>query len=112
MLIVAASLLYAFHVGPRSMMLAFLVAAITLEVVEKSVLIWTTRRIPVSAGAEAMIGRPVEVISACRPTGRVRMGAESWKARCSDGAGAGELLVVEAVDSVTLVVGRPRSARA
>ena len=109
LLIVAAALLYAFHVGSRSVLLAFFAAAITLEIVEKSLLVLTTRRIPVSAGTEAMIGQPVKVTSACRPLGRVRMGAESWKARCDEGAGVGERLVVEAVDSVTLVVARPTS---
>jgi len=106
MLIVAASLLYAFHVGPRSIVLAFLIAAVTLEILEKSVLVWTTRRIPVAVGTQTLIGTPVKVISACRPAGRVRVGAESWKARCAEGADVGELLVVEAVDNATLLVGR------
>ncbi|HZQ89086.1 MAG TPA: NfeD family protein [Gaiellaceae bacterium] len=109
MLIVAALLLYAFHVGPRSAVLALLISAVALELLEKSVLVWTTRRIPVAVGPETMIGRRVKVISACRPAGRVRIGAESWKARCADGADVGELLVVEAVDDVTLLVGRARS---
>ena len=109
-LIVAAALLVFLHVGPRSVMFAFLAAAIAFEIVEKTVLVRWTRRIPVSAGAEAMIGRPVTVVSPCRPAGRVRMGAESWNARCAEGADVGEPLVVEAVDSVTLVVGRPDDA--
>jgi membrane protein implicated in regulation of membrane protease activity len=87
--------------------LALLGAAVAVEIVEKTILLWTTRRIPVSAGVEAMIGRPVTVVSPCRPAGRVRMGIESWKARCADGAGVGERLVVQAVDEMTLVVARP-----
>jgi len=106
MLIVAASLLYAFHVGPRSVVLALLIAAVMFELAEKSVLVWTTRRIPVAVGMETMIGRRVKVISTCRPAGRVRIDAESWNARCAEGADVGEFLVVEAVDDITLLVGR------
>lgn len=91
--------------------IAILAAVVAFECVEL-VLVRRTRRIPVSAGTEAMIGRPVRVTSACRPTGRVRMGVESWKARCAEGAGIGEQLVVEAVDRVTLVVRRPGDAPA
>lgn len=108
MLIVAILLLYALDVTSRTVLLALLAAAVVFELVEKSLLVWSTRRIPVSAGAETMIGRPVRVTSACRPLGRVRMGAESWKARCAEGAGIGERLVVEAVDNVTLVVCHPQ----
>lgn len=110
MVVVAALLLLVFHVGPRSWVLALLAAAIVFELAEKGLLIRYTRRIPVAAGAEAMIGRPVTVISACRPAGRVRLGAESWKARCAEGAGVGERLVVAAVEeSMTLVVSTPGS---
>lgn len=109
MVIVAALLLLVFHVGPRAWVLAFLAAAIMFELAEKGLLVWYTRRIPVAAGAEAMIGRPVTVVSACRPAGRVRFGGESWKARCAEGAGVGECLVIDAVESVTLVVSTPGS---
>jgi len=107
MAIVAALLLLVFHVGPRSWMVALLAAAMVFELAEKGLLVWYTRRIPVAAGAEAMIGRPVTVLSACRPAGRVRFGGESWKARCAQGAGVGERLVIDAVESVTLVVSPP-----
>ena len=109
MLIVAALLLLVFHVGPRPWVLALLVVAIVFELVEKGLLVRYTRRIPVAAGAEAMIGRPVTVVSACRPAGRVRFGGESWKASCAEGAGVGERLVIDAVESVTLVVSTPDS---
>lgn len=108
MLILAALLLFVLHAASNGVLLALLSAAVTFELVEKVVLVWMTRRIPVSVGPEAMIGRPVQVTSACRPVGRVRMGAESWRARCADGADSGDRLVVQAVDHVTLIVGRPQ----
>jgi membrane protein implicated in regulation of membrane protease activity len=104
MAIVAALLLLVFHVGPRLWVLAFLAAAIVFELGEKGFLVWYMRGIPVAAGAEAMVGRRVTVVSACRPGGRVRFGGESWKARCAEGAGVGECLVIDAVENVTLVV--------
>ena len=109
MVVVAASLLLVFHVGPRPWVLLLLAGAIVFELAEKGLLVWYTRRIPVAAGTEAMIGRPVTVVSACRPAGRVRFGVESWKARCAEGAGVGERLVIDSVESVTLVVSTPRS---
>jgi membrane protein implicated in regulation of membrane protease activity len=44
-----------------------------------------------------------------RPEGWVRLGGERWKARCGEGAGVGDLLVVAAVDQITLIVARRSS---
>jgi membrane-bound ClpP family serine protease len=104
MVIAAALLLLAFHVGPRSWVLVLLAGAIVFELAGKGLLVRYTRRIPVATGTEAMIGRSVTVVSACRPAGRVRFGVESWKARCAEGAGVGERLVIDSVESLTLVV--------
>lgn len=41
---------------------------------------WFRRRIPQAVGAEAMVGRPVTVVFACRPEGRACYGRESWNA--------------------------------
>jgi membrane protein implicated in regulation of membrane protease activity len=113
MLIVAALLLFALHVVPELWGVALVVGAIAFEVAEKGFWVRYTRRIPLAVGPEAMIGRPVTVVSACRPTGRVRFGSESWSARCPEGAGVGESLVIDSVEKVTLVVrkqGRDRTA--
>jgi membrane protein implicated in regulation of membrane protease activity len=104
MLIVAALLLFALHVTSEPWGVALVAGAIAFEVVEKGFWVRYTRRIPLAVGPEAMIGRPVTVVSACRPTGRVRFGSESWSARCPEGAGVGESLVIDSVDKVTLVV--------
>jgi membrane protein implicated in regulation of membrane protease activity len=83
-----------------------LVGVILWEVAEKVLWIRLIRRYPVAVGRETLIGQPVTVTATCRPEGRVRLGGESWQARCSTGAQAGETLVVEGVDRITLIVTR------
>jgi len=109
MLIVAALLLFAFHVVPEPWSAALVAGAIAFELAEKGFWVRYTRRIPLAVGPEAMIGRPVTVVSACRPAGRVRYGYESWRARCPEGAGVGESLVIHSVEKATLVVRKPSS---
>ena len=65
------------------------------------------RRYPVAVGSEALIGQAVTTATVCRPEGRVRLRGESWKARCASGAQPGETLVVEGIERITLIVGRP-----
>ena len=54
----------------------------------------------------ALIGAEAVVLEECRPFGRVRVNGELWRARCDDGADAGETVVVRALDGLTLVVDR------
>ena len=112
MLIVAALLLLAFHVLPEPWGVTLVAGAIAFEIVEKGFWVRYTRRIPLAVGPEAMIGRPVTVVSTCRPAGRVRFGSESWSARCREGAAVGESLVIDSVDTMTLVVSRPSASDA
>lgn len=110
MLILVGLLLLTLHLVPSLWGVALVGGAIAFELAEKGLFVWYTRRIPPAAGVEAMIGRPVTVVSACRPAGRVRFGGESWSARCAEGAGVGESLVIDSVERVTLLVSK-RSAR-
>jgi membrane-bound serine protease (ClpP class) len=66
---------------------------------------WSQRR-RAHTGGEAMIGRRAVAISDCRPRGQVRVAGEIWQACCSDGVDAGETVVVDALDGLTLVVSR------
>lgn len=66
---------------------------------------WSRRR-RAHTGGEAMIGRRATAISSCRPSGQVKVAGEIWQARCSDGVDAGETVVVDALDGLTLVVSR------
>jgi membrane protein implicated in regulation of membrane protease activity len=106
LVVVALLLLLALHVLP-DWAVAFVAAALAFELVEKTILVWYTRRLPLAAGVETMVGRAVTVVAPCRPAGRVRFGAESWKARCPGGADIGERVVIDQVDRMTLLVRRP-----
>ena len=57
-------------------------------------------------GAEAMIGRPAQVVADCRPEGQVSLEGALWRARCADGASAGETVVVRGRDGLLLTVAR------
>lgn len=62
------------------------------------------RRWRPKTGAEAMIGKRAEVVSALRPKGQVRLDGELWKATCADGAERGEEVIVRQLKGLTLVV--------
>jgi len=57
-------------------------------------------------GAEALIGVEGVALTDCRPSGRVRVRGESWRALCPEGVDAGEPVVVLAVADLTLEVRR------
>jgi len=79
---------------------------ILFVVLHKAFWFHRTKRFPVAVGPEAMIGRSVNVIAACRPDGKVRLSGERWNARCRQGADVGDTLIVESVDRLTLIVSR------
>jgi len=67
----------------------------------------TVRGRRVEVGAQTLIGRTATVVTACRPDGQVRLDGEIWKARCAEGADAGDTVVVAERDDLRLVVERP-----
>jgi membrane protein implicated in regulation of membrane protease activity len=80
------------------------VAAAVWEATSALAGIWYSRRGRPQVGAEALVGRSAEVVVACRPLGQVRLGGELWRARCDEGADAGERVRVRAVEGITLLV--------
>ena len=58
--------------------------------------------------AETLVGRTATVIAECRPLGQVRLSGESeiWRARCAEGAEAGETVKVVGINELTLIVER------
>jgi membrane protein implicated in regulation of membrane protease activity len=71
--------------------------------------IWRlVRKKQVQAGAETLVGRTATVIAACKPLGQVRLSGESeiWRARCAEGAEAGETVRIVGLDELTLLVER------
>jgi membrane-bound serine protease (ClpP class) len=71
--------------------------------------IWRSRRRPVRAGREAIIGSPVEVLDWSGETGHVLASGERWQARGPRALARGDSAHVTSVDGLTLVV---RSAAA
>jgi membrane protein implicated in regulation of membrane protease activity len=55
-------------------------------------------------GAQTLIGRQAVVVSACRPTGRVRIGAETWSAESEREAAAGAVVEIIGVRGLLLLV--------
>ena len=83
-----------------------IVGGALVETVELTWGLRLARRWKPKTGAEAMIGEEAQVVAPCRPFGQVRVHGELWRARCDEGAATGEVVRIEAIDGLTLVVGR------
>jgi membrane-bound serine protease (ClpP class) len=66
--------------------------------------LWWSQRHEAKVGMEALMGREVEVRKACRPFGEIRVRGEIWRARCEQGADAGDRVRVVGLDGLTLLV--------
>ncbi|MDQ3949036.1 MAG: nodulation protein NfeD [Gemmatimonadota bacterium] len=67
-----------------------------------------SRRVPVAAGPQALVGRTGVALSSLEPTGQVRIDGEVWSAVVEDEpVRAGESVEVAGVEGVTLRVRRP-----
>ena len=64
------------------------------------------RRHRKKVGAETLIGQAATVVRACQPSGQVRLGGETWDARCDEWADLGDEVIVRTRDGLTLVVER------
>jgi membrane-bound serine protease (ClpP class) len=67
---------------------------------------WTRylKRFRVKTGVEALAGEKAQVITECRPLGKVRVRGELWAAECALGAGEGDTVRITAVRGLTLEV--------
>ena len=65
-------------------------------------------RIRVRTGVEGLIGERGSVIEECRPSGRVKVYGEIWRAECPapGGVRVGETIRIVSVDGLTLTVER------
>jgi membrane-bound serine protease (ClpP class) len=104
---IAVAVLVAIFVAPTGWGIVLVVGAVAWEVLEKAFWFYRTKGIPVAVGPEAMIGRQVDVIAACRPYGKVWCSGERWNASCSQGAEVGDAVIIEAVERLTLIVSSP-----
>ena len=110
MFVLVGSVLLAISVVPAPWGQLLVGGALLWEIAEKMFLLRYSKRMPPVIGREALIGLPVTAVSACLPEGWVKLRGERWKARCSEGAGVGDSLVVEAVEQITLIVAQPPSS--
>jgi membrane protein implicated in regulation of membrane protease activity len=86
--------------------LAMILGGLAIEVGELAWGLSLARRWKPRTGAEAMIGETAIVVSSCRPLGEVRVQGELWRARCDEGADAGETVRIDRIEALTLVVSR------
>jgi membrane protein implicated in regulation of membrane protease activity len=78
-----------------------------VEIGEAAFWVWLSRRRKPAIGAEALVGAEGIAVTDCRPHGRVRVAGEVWRATCTEGADAGDEVVVERVEGdLTLLVSR------
>jgi len=94
------------HVVEGWWAIALLLATGLLELAQTAFWLRYTNRRAAVVGAEAMLGRVVEVSEECRPKGRVRVQGELWNARCDEGAARGERVRITGLDGLTLEVAR------
>lgn len=101
-----AAIALALFVLPAPWGIVAVACALLLEVGETAFWIWLSKRRRPQVGAEALVGASAEVVTSCRPVGRVRVQGELWRARCDEGADRGDIVRVQRVDGLTLLVER------
>lgn len=57
-------------------------------------------------GADQMVGEAGEALTDLHPDGQVKMRGQIWHAHASDGAAAGDTVVVTGIDGIKLEVAR------
>jgi membrane protein implicated in regulation of membrane protease activity len=100
--LLAIAIILAFLVLPWPLGLILVIVAGLFEIGE--IYAWRRwlSRYRISAGAEALVGMPVEVIEACTPRGRARLRGEIWNARSATPLPTGASATVAAVDGLVL----------
>jgi membrane-bound serine protease (ClpP class) len=96
---------------PSPLGIVAVVAATAFELAEIAVFVWYSKRRRTTTGAEGLVGAIAVAATNCEPEGQVRVEGELWRAICAEGAKAGDRVVVERVDGLTLVVSPVHSAR-
>jgi membrane protein implicated in regulation of membrane protease activity len=102
--ILVGAILLALFVLPQPWGVVVVLAALVVEVGETAFWVWLSKRRRPQVGAEALIGASAEVVTPCRPLGRVRVAGELWQARCEAGAARGDVVRIRALEGLILVV--------
>ena len=87
------------------------IGAAGVEVAEIWFWVWYTRRRGPVTGAEALVGAVAVAAEPLDPLGHVRVAGELWQARADGAVGAGERVVVEAVEPDLTLVVAPEQAK-
>ena len=85
-------------------------AALVWEIAHILFFVWYSKRGRAQVGIQTLVGQSALVVTACVPTGQVKLGGETWIARCQTGATAGQKVHVQAVDGLTLLVERKEAS--
>ncbi len=105
-----ALVLVILHVVTGTWALVLLGVTAVFEISQTGFWLWYSSRRSAQVGAETLLGRVVEVAQECRPLGYVRVQGELWQARCAEGAGPGERVLITGRSGLTLeVVHEPRA---
>ena len=83
-----------------------ILVGLTIELGEASFWMRRSRRGRPRIGLEALVGAEGVAVDECRPSGRVRVHGEIWRAVCREGADPGEAIEVTGVSDLTLEVRR------
>ena len=83
-----------------------ILVGLTIELGEASFWIRRSKRGRPRIGAEALVGAKGVAVDECRPSGRVRVHGEIWRAVCDEGADPGDAVEVTGVAELTLQVRR------
>ena len=102
--ILLAGIAIGLFVVPDAWTLPVIGVAALLEAAETTFTYWLSRRGAPKVGVETLIGAEGRVVEPCRPSGRVRVRGEPWRARCTIGADAGDRIRVIGREGLTLVV--------
>ena len=111
-IIVAALVAVGLGWVPGPWTIAVLIGATVLELAESLFWVWLSGRRRAPAGTAALVGLRGRVVQPCRPVGLVRVRNELWRARCDQGAAAGEQVAVRGWRGLELVVEPEPAAQA
>jgi len=78
--------------------------ALVIDVIEVGVGVWYSKRRRSSVGSQTLVGMTGIALGELRPDGQVRVEGEIWRARCEEGCDTDGVVVVRAVDGLTLEV--------
>jgi membrane-bound serine protease (ClpP class) len=102
--ILVTGILIAVFVVPDPWTLPVIGLAVVVEVSETAFTLWWSRRAPPKVGPETMVGTTGRALEHLRPTGRVRVRGEVWRATSPGEIEAGARIRVTGRDRLTLLV--------